>query len=195
MVLTYSHPVAAEDFADAPKQDPLLEDYWEDYWEDDYLIDHYPMPLLDEFIYSDPIYKYFPGVITYPRPVPAEDFADAPKQDPLLEDHWEYYWEDDYLIDFYPIPLPDLWEDYWEDDYLIDHYPMPLPDGDIYSDPIYEYFPSDNGTVDRDLCINCRTLSSDPVPLSTSIPEPSNLLGYIILGGVILGGAIKSKGK
>ena len=109
-------------------------------------------------------------LFTYSHPVGAEEFTDAPNQEPLVED-------------------------YWEDDYLIDHYPLPLPDGPIYYDPIYQYLPSENVTVDRTLCINCRNLFSDPVPLSTSIPEPSNLLGYIILGGVMLGGAIKSTRK
>ena len=131
-------------------------------------------------------------ILTYSHPVGAAEFSDQidsigdyltdiPGQESLRED--------DYLIDHYPLLLPD------EPIYLIDHYPLLLPDGPIYSDPIYEYFPSENGTVDRTLCITCRNLFSDPVPLSTSIPEPSNLLGYIILGGVILGGAIKSKGK
>ena len=131
-------------------------------------------------------------ILTYSHPVGAAEFSDQidsigdyltdiPGQEPLRED--------DYLIDHYPLPLPD------EPIYLIDHYPLLLPDGPIYSDPIYEYFPDENGTVDRTLCITCRNLFSDPVPPSTSIPEPSNLLGYIILGGVILGGAIKSKGK
>lgn len=148
-------------------------------------------------------------ILTYSHPVGAAEFSDQidsiedyltdiPGQEPLRED----YWEDDYLIDLYPLPLPDepIYYDpiyldepiYYNPIYLIDH---SLPDGPIYSDPIYEYFPSENGTVDRTLCITCRNLFSDPVPLSTSIPEPSNLLGYIILGGVILGGAIKSKGK
>ena len=183
IILTYSHPVGAAEFSDQidsiedyltdiPGQEPLREDYWED----DYLIDLYPLPLPDEPIYYDPI-----DLI---------DHTDIPGQEPLRED----YWKDDYLIDHYPLPLPDE-PIYYNPIYLIDHYPLPLPDGPIYYDPIYEYFPSENGTVDRTLCINCRNLFSDPVPLSTSIPEPSNLLGYIILGGVILGGAIKSKGK
>ena len=131
-------------------------------------------------------------ILTYSHPVGAAEFSDQidsigdyltdiPGQEPLRED--------DYLIDHYPLLLPD------GPIYLIDHYPLLLPDGPIYSDPIYEYFPDENGTVDRTLCITCRDIFSDPVPLSTSIPEPSNLLGYIILGGVILGGAIKSKGK
>ena len=109
-------------------------------------------------------------LLTYSHPVGAEELSDPLDQEPLRED-------------------------YWEDDYLIDHYPMPLPDGPIYSDPIYEYLPGENGNVDRTLCINCRSLFSDPVPLSTSIPEPSNLLGYIILGGMILGRAIKGTKK
>jgi hypothetical protein len=141
-------------------------------------------------------------IFTYSHPVGAAEFSDQidsigdyltdiSGQEPLRED----YWKDDYLIDLYPLPLPDepIYLDepiYYNPIYLIDHYPLPLPDGPIYYDPIYEYFPSENGTVDRTLCINCRNLFSDPVPLSTSIPEPSNLLGYIILGG-----AIKSKGK
>ena len=105
-------------------------------------------------------------ILTYSHPVGAAEFSD--QIDSI----------GDYLTD-----IPGQ-EPLREDDYLIDHYPLPLPDepiylidhyplllpdGPIYSDPIYEYFPS--------------------------IPEPSNLLGYIILGGVILGGAIKSKGK
>jgi len=137
-------------------------------------------------------------IFTYSHPVGAAEFSDQidsigdyltdiPGQEPLRED----YWKDDYLIDLYPLPLPDE-PIYYNPIYLIDDL---LPDGPIYYDPIYEYFPSENGTVDRTLCITCRNLFSDPVPLSTSIPEPSNLLGYIILGGVILGGAIKSKGK
>jgi len=137
-------------------------------------------------------------ILTYSHPVGAAEFSDQidsigdyltdiPGQEPLRED----YWKDDYLIDLYPLPLPDE-PIYYNPIYLIDDL---LPDGPIYYDPIYEYFPSENGTVDRTLCITCRNLFSDPVPLSTSIPEPSNLLGYIILGGVILGGAIKSKGK
>lgn len=116
-------------------------------------------------------------ILTYSHPVGAAEFSD--QIDSI----------GDYLTD-----IPGQ-EPLREDDYLIDHYPLLLPDGPIYSDPIYEYFPDENGTVDRTLCITCRDIFSDPVPLSTSIPEPSNLLGYIILGGVILGGAIKSKGK
>jgi hypothetical protein len=157
-------------------------------------------------------------LFTYSHPVGAVEFSDQIDSigdhitDTPGEDYWnddylidiypipfpdlgEDYWEDSYLIDRYPIPFPDLGEDYWEDSYLIDRYPMPLPDGPIDFDPIYEYFPSENGNVDRTLCINCRSLSSDPVPLSTSIPEPSNLLGHIILGGMMLGGAIKSRKK
>jgi hypothetical protein len=136
-------------------------------------------------------------LFTYSHPVGAAEFSDQIDSigDHLTDTPGEDYWEDDYLIDHYPISLPDLWEDYWEDYHLIDHYPIPLPDGPIYSGPIYEYLPGENDNVDRTLCINCRSLFSNLVPLSTSIPEPSNLLGYIILGGVILGGAIKSTKK
>jgi hypothetical protein len=136
-------------------------------------------------------------LFTYSHPVGAVEFSDQIDSigDHITDTPGEDYWNDYYLIDIYPIPFPDLGEDYWEDSYLIDRYPMPLPDGPIDFDPIYEYFPSENGNVDRTLCINCRSLSSDPVPLSTSIPEPSNLLGHIILGGMMLGGAIKSRKK